>query len=72
MIPLLVIALWFLAFGWLISLALTLYGLYHQKNLLPNTDLRLTAGDAPFVSILVPARNEEHRVLADCIRSILA
>jgi cellulose synthase/poly-beta-1,6-N-acetylglucosamine synthase-like glycosyltransferase len=72
MIPLLAIVLWVLAFGWLISLALTLHGLYHQKNLLPNTDLRLTAGDAPFVSILVPARNEEHRVLAKCIRSILA
>ena len=32
----------------------------------------MTASDAPLVSVLVPARNEQHRVLADCIRSILA
>jgi chlorobactene glucosyltransferase len=34
--------------------------------------LRLTESDAPLVSILVPARNEENRVLEACIRSILA
>ena len=32
----------------------------------------MTASVAPLVSILVPARNEQDRVLADCIRSILA
>jgi chlorobactene glucosyltransferase len=31
----------------------------------------LTASDAPFVSILVPARNEQERVLESCVRSIL-
>ena len=31
----------------------------------------MTASDAPLVSVLVPARNEQNRVLADCIRSIL-
>lgn len=34
--------------------------------------MRLTASDAPLVSILVPARNEQDRVLEACIRSILA
>ncbi len=34
-------------------------------------DFRLKPNDAPLVSVLVPARNEEHRVLADCIHSIL-
>jgi cellulose synthase/poly-beta-1,6-N-acetylglucosamine synthase-like glycosyltransferase len=72
MIAMLAIILWLVALGWLVSLALTLHGLSRQKPLLPNTDLRLTATDAPLVSILVPARNEEHRVLANCIRSILA
>src|SRR4030095_11753262 len=72
MIAMLAIILWLVALGWLVSLALTLHGLSRHKPLLPNTDLRLTATDAPLVSILVPARNEEHRVLANCIRSILA
>jgi cellulose synthase/poly-beta-1,6-N-acetylglucosamine synthase-like glycosyltransferase len=72
MILVLAIFLSLLTLGWLISLALTLHSLYYQENLLPNTDLRLTAVNAPLVSILVPARNEAHRVLADCIRSILA
>ncbi len=63
---------WFIAFAWLISFALTLYGLSRQKPLMPTGHLPATASDGPFVSVLVPARNEQHRVLADCIRSILA
>src|SRR6266480_4670548 len=63
---------WFIAFAWLISFALTLYGLSRQKPLMPTGHLPATASEAPFVSVLVPARNEQHRVLADCIRSILA
>lgn len=43
-----------------------------QRSLLETNNLRLTASDAPLVSILVPARNEQHRVLEHCIRSILA
>src|SRR5215510_8139901 len=65
-------ALWLVAFAWLVILILTLHGLSRQRPLLPTTNLRLTASDAPLVSILVPARNEEHRVLEACIRSILA
>ncbi len=63
---------WFIAFAWLISFALTLYGLSRQKPLMPTGHLPATASDGPFVSVLVPARNEQNRVLADCIRSILA
>jgi cellulose synthase/poly-beta-1,6-N-acetylglucosamine synthase-like glycosyltransferase len=65
-------ALWLIALVWFVILILTLRGLARQQNLLPTTNLSLTASDAPLVSILVPARNEEHRVLEACIRSILA
>jgi chlorobactene glucosyltransferase len=71
-LSILTIILWLIAFAWLISLGLTLYGLTRQKPLLPTNRLRASAGKAPLVSVLVPARNEEDRVLADCIRSILA
>jgi len=64
--------LWLIVFGWLISLVLTLYGLARQKPLVPAKHLAMTGSETPLVSVLVPARNEEHRVLADCIRSILA
>ena len=64
--------LWLIVSAWLMSLVLTLFGLARQKPLSPTNHLRITSGDAPLVSVLVPARNEEHRVLADCIRSILA
>jgi chlorobactene glucosyltransferase len=63
--------LWFVVLAWLISAVLMLYGLSRQKTLYPTDDLRLKASDAPLVSVLVPARNEEHRVLAECIHSIL-
>jgi hypothetical protein len=63
---------WLIVFAWLVSIVLTLYGLSRQKPLLPTNHLRMTRSDAPLVSVLVPARNEQHRVLADCIRSILA
>ena len=71
-VTLLIIALWFVAFVWLVIVFLTLHGLSRQRPLLATRDLRLTANDAPLVSILVPARNEQHRVLEPCIRSILA
>jgi len=63
--------LWFVVFAWFISAALTLYGLSRQKTLSLMDDSRLEANNTPLVSVLVPARNEGHRVLADCIRSIL-
>lgn len=54
------------------SVALTLYGMSRQKPVEPSRDTRLLTKDAPFVSVLVPVRNEEHRVLRESIHSILA
>lgn len=68
----LISALWLVAFVWLVIVVLTLHGLSRQRSLLPTTKLRLAASAAPLVSILVPARNEQHRVLEACISSILA
>jgi chlorobactene glucosyltransferase len=64
--------LWFVVFVWFVSIVLTLYALFRQRPLSSTNDLRLTANDAPLVSVVVPVRNEEHRVLATSIRSILA
>ena len=69
--PILTGFVWLIVSAWLVSIVLTLYGLARQKPLLPINHLRMTASDAPLVSVLVPARNEQNRVLADCIRSIL-
>lgn len=65
-------AAWVIALLWIVIVCLTLYGLSRQRTLVPAADSRLTSSDAPIVSILVPARNEERRVLAACVRSILA
>ena len=64
-------ALWLIALVWLAIIVLTFFSLSRQRFLWPATSLRLMETDAPLVSILVPARNEEHRVLEACIRSIL-
>lgn len=72
MLTILISAVWFVALVWLVIFVVTLYGLSRQRFLLPTTKLRLTASDAPRVSILVPARNEQDRVLEACIQSILA
>src|ERR1041384_6229304 len=61
---------WILVLAWAVSLVLTIHGLSRQPPL-PVSD-ETPQGDAPTVSIIVPARNEEHRVLEDSIRSILA
>ena len=71
-ITILISSLWFIAFVWLVVVVLTLRGVSSQKSLTATDNLRLTASDAPLVSILVPARNEQDRVLEDSIRSILA
>ncbi|HKY29885.1 MAG TPA: glycosyltransferase family 2 protein [Pyrinomonadaceae bacterium] len=68
----LISALWFVAFAWLVISVLTVRSLSRQKGLSATTNLRLTANDAPLVSILVPVRNEQERVLEPCMRSILA
>jgi chlorobactene glucosyltransferase len=69
---LLISALWFVAFAWLVIVVLTVHGLSRQRFLSATSNLRLTASDAPLVSILVPARNEQERVLESCVHSILA
>jgi chlorobactene glucosyltransferase len=68
----LVSALWLVVLAWIVIVVLTARGLTRQRSLAPSSNLRLTESDAPLVSILVPARNEENRVLEACIRSILA
>ncbi|HEX8889306.1 MAG TPA: glycosyltransferase family 2 protein [Pyrinomonadaceae bacterium] len=58
---------------WFFIALVTLWGLARYKPLQPLAQSReLTRSSAPFVSILVPARNEEGRVLSDCIHSLLA
>jgi chlorobactene glucosyltransferase len=68
----LITALWLIAFVWLVILIVTVRGSVRRGFLLPVANSSLMTSDAPLVSILVPARNEEHRVLESCIRSILA
>lgn len=72
MITIFITALWFVVLAWIVTIVLTLYGLTRQTSLSPSSNLRFTESDAPLVSILVPARNEQDRVLEACIRSILA
>lgn len=56
----------------IVTVALTLYGLTLQQPLAPRrADIR-AEGDVPLVSILLPVRNEEHRILGECLNSILA
>ena len=63
---------WLLALAWLTGAALTLLALRRQKFLTPADAAPLSGGEAPFVSVLLPARNEAHRVLPECLRSLLA
>jgi cellulose synthase/poly-beta-1,6-N-acetylglucosamine synthase-like glycosyltransferase len=65
------ILLWLIVLVWLIACVITVYGLSRRRLLSPLSPTR-TALDLPFVSVLVPARNEQNRILADCLRSILA
>lgn len=65
---------WVTAALWLVGAFLTLRGLSRQPSLAPvaNDDENLKQSDAPLVSVLVPARNEEKRVLGAAINSMLA
>src|SRR5947209_12117463 len=63
---------WMGAAFWLMAAFITLRALAKHKPLIAAaTNKELMKGSAPLVSILVPARNEEGRVLRECIRSIL-
>ena len=68
---LLTTAIWLIVLGWLISTTLTIIGLARRKCLSPKDESALMSV-SPFVSVLVPARDEAHRVLSESIRSILA
>ncbi|HVF51374.1 MAG TPA: glycosyltransferase [Pyrinomonadaceae bacterium] len=57
---------------WLVAAAVSLCALRRQQPLEALAGERLKGTDAPLVSILVPARNEEHRVLERAVRSMLA
>jgi chlorobactene glucosyltransferase len=72
LLTILIAAVWFIVFGWVVSTVLTILAITRQRILSSATSLAFTGKDAPLVSVLVPARNEEHRVLSDCIRSILS
>src|SRR5512133_3486700 len=63
---------WFIILVWLITIILTFYGFSRENKLIPTDHLHMAASDAPLVSVLVPARNEEDRVLSECVHSILA
>lgn len=68
----LVCVAWATVLLWLVGAFLTLRGLFRQQSLSPLAGRQLTGEDAPLVSVLVPARNEEHRVLGQSVRSMLA
>jgi glycosyltransferase involved in cell wall biosynthesis len=65
---------WATVLLWLAGAFLTVRGLRRQRPLqsVADDDEALTTPEAPLVSVLVPARNEEERVLPACIRSILS
>src|SRR5947199_5024126 len=63
---------WIIFCLWLLGGALTLVALARRKVLRPSSDTHLCVRGAPRVSVLVPARNEERRVLRECVSSILA
>jgi chlorobactene glucosyltransferase len=63
---------WIIFYLWLAGGALTVFALARQKFLKPSKESGLKNRDAPLVSVLVPARNEERRCLRRCVRSILA
>jgi chlorobactene glucosyltransferase len=63
---------WIVVFVGVVTFGLTLYGLARQNPLALIHDQSFTAKDAPLVSILIPVRNEQQRVLRESIHSILS
>jgi chlorobactene glucosyltransferase len=64
---------WLGVAAWLVFSVVTLRRIASQKKLAPVPGVSVgAAGDAPLVSILVPARNEEHRALTACLSSLFA
>ncbi|MBA2647599.1 MAG: glycosyltransferase [Pyrinomonadaceae bacterium] len=72
-VNLLLIFAWLGVAAWLVFSVVVLRRSALQKKLAPLPgESEVVAGDTPLVSILVPARNEEHRALKACLRSLLA
>jgi chlorobactene glucosyltransferase len=70
---LLVQTAWLIFFVWAAGAAVTLLSLARQKFLGASPpDARPAPREWPLVSVLVPARNEEGRILAESVRSALA
>jgi len=70
---LLVQTAWLIFFAWLVGAALTLLSLARQRFLGATArDVGVAREEWPLVSVLVPARNEEGRILATSLRSALA
>jgi chlorobactene glucosyltransferase len=63
--------LWPVAALWLLALLWTVYCLRRQKNL-EISSVRQTPSERPFVSIIVPVRNEAGRILEKSVSSMLA
>jgi cellulose synthase/poly-beta-1,6-N-acetylglucosamine synthase-like glycosyltransferase len=64
-------SIWICAFGWLVFASVALYVLAGWKPLSPPRRSRPKT-DAPLISVLIPARNEAGRILAQSVRSVLA
>ena len=70
---LLVQTAWVIFFAWLAGTALTLLSLARMRFLgAAEKGAGPVPGESPLVSVLVPARNEERRILAASLRSVLA
>jgi chlorobactene glucosyltransferase len=72
LITLLYVVAWATWILWLVGAGLTWRGMRRAREILPRADETLKQTDAPFASVLVPARNEAHRVLEAAVRSMLA
>lgn len=71
MLILFTVIAWISAVGWLGFAVIVLYGLAARKPL-PAPSVAQLNSNPPLVSILFPARNEGHRVLAQSLASVLA
>jgi cellulose synthase/poly-beta-1,6-N-acetylglucosamine synthase-like glycosyltransferase len=61
---------WVCVAGWLAFAAVALSGLTRRKPLTATQNSQLSI-NAPLVSVLIPARNEARRILAQSVRSVL-
>ncbi len=68
-----IVIAWLIFFAWFVGAALTLLSLARQRFLGATArGAGVAREEWPLVSVLVPARNEEERILATSLRSVLA